>query len=148
MLSDTEEPCPAAKIARTCDSSELPGSQTTSSGRSATSTGKVIEPRSVETFAQRRPFAVVAETRATAGRAVPARCGSSTCNEPSSSNCRQVANTALPDSGVFCEPNVTSGSLEGSNVTSGSFSDCATYAQETAGALSRRARSPAAAPGV
>ena len=40
------------------------------------------------------PTAVAADRRATGGRAVPARCGSPSCDRPESSNCRQPASTA------------------------------------------------------
>src|SRR5205807_1069551 len=90
-LIETTPPCPMPSVPRTRDPAELAGSHTTSSGRSATSTGSVISPRSVDTVTvSPTASAVFADNRATTARAVPARCGSSTCNDPSSSSCRQV----------------------------------------------------------
>ena len=42
------------------------------------------------------PAAVAADSRATTGRAVPARWGSPSCNRPASNNIRQPASTASP----------------------------------------------------
>ncbi len=53
--------------------------------------------------------AVAADSRATAGRAVPARCGSPSCNRPPSSSIRQPASIASPVSGDGVGVAATSG---------------------------------------
>src|SRR5690606_20701035 len=86
---ETTAPWPTPSVVRSVDPGELPGSHTTSSGRSAISTGSVTEPRSGDTVTESgspKPAAVAFETRATTRRAVPARCGSSTNSAPSSIN--------------------------------------------------------------
>ena len=67
------------------------GSQTTWSAIGTTSTGTVTEPRSLATVtlspsARPASAAVVADTLATTGRAVPARDGSPSCMRPLSSS--------------------------------------------------------------
>src|SRR5581483_115516 len=97
----TTAPCPTPRLRRTVAGPELPGSHTTPGGRSAAATGSVIDPRWVDTVTRPprstpRSAAVVSDSRATAGRAVAAKCGSPTCIDPLSSSLRQVASSTLP----------------------------------------------------
>src|SRR5690606_8447816 len=99
-LSCTAPPCPTPSASYT-PTGERDGTHTTPSGRSAISAGSVNAPRSVRTVASSPATtpcrsAVAAFSRMTAGRAVPARCGSSTCSDPLSISCRQVDSFTCP----------------------------------------------------
>src|SRR3954451_14001212 len=109
-LIRTTSPAAAAKAVRTCESGECVGSQTTPSAMSAVIVrGRVIAPRSVRTLtgdpsAAPISFAVVGDSRSTAGLRVRAKKRSPSCSLPSSSSRCQVASTAEPVPGDVTVP--------------------------------------------
>ena len=100
--TSTGAPAPSRSSVRTAQPTEFVGSQTTPSTiRSVTRTGTVTAPWALDTVTSSpsttpRRSASVADRRATARGAVPARNGSPSCRRPASSRVGQVARTNRP----------------------------------------------------
>ena len=117
----TTSPAPTPRVERIVEPSEFRASQITPSGICVTTSGSSMDPTSVETTTDPSAptdCAVLAESRATTGRAVAARYGSPSCRRPRSSSGRQEATTTSPAassvrSSAICATDSTRGPTQG-----------------------------------